>query len=688
MSENLHYGPFYQEVSNWVQTQTHGETFFAVLAVIVMIGMLVWTVFFSKNTIPQLSVAVHSKNKWNDRLFIFVCVLVIFVYRALSFYQDQIGHPDEAQLLAAAINVLYDKQLWVTVDTTTLGPVCYLLIALLYQILHFFGIQCDISFFLARLLNTLLIIGSFWFLYKITKKNISLILSRVVVLFFLFFFSFNFQGDLLAYNSESVYLFIFMACLYLLFKIKEKVTFLGVTGTGFLCGLLPFVKLQTLPMLSVYVLWIAFILYEKYRKEKTYSAKKLVLKRFCSFIVAIVMPTILMVLYLSTYKDGLSNAYFYYIENATAHIEGMFSIAFVKHAGESLLAIMSWEWLNSPFLLMAISVLLLLWFKPKITTDCFFSGLLILATLFCIVRSVGPWFHYPIFLIIPSLLLFTTVLQSCSQSNTVAILNYSQKNKNILARVKLVLQLIGAILFIFYLLFSIPPVRFAIVMLRNSLLQHSIPLQNMWHIRLIILSFGCLGYFIFVWLLEGAKFTFVLNTYKLKKKLRNSNTSLAFCFCIVWLLIFSKSFSNISTQTILSNKNMLVGNDKKQLTAFSRNVMAQTKADDCIVVWGREPRIYVYTNRQSATAQCEIDRLCHVLGNYLHKNIDLYVAGIKKNKPRLIVDVVAPGSFIYTEEKYALENHTEVWGAIKNDYELTDIYPVDGGSYKIYTRKE
>jgi hypothetical protein len=57
------------------------------------------------------------------------------------------------------------------------------------------------------------------------------------------------------------------------------------------------------------------------------------------------------------------------------------------------------------------------------------------------------------------------------------------------------------------------------------------------------------------------------------------------------------------------------------------------------------------------------------------------------NRPKLIVDVVAPDSHAFSEEEYALENHQEVWEAIKNDYELTDIYPVDNGSFKIYTRK-
>jgi hypothetical protein len=336
---------------------------------------------------------------------------------------------------------------------------------------------------------------------------------------------------------------------------------------------------------------------------------------------------------------------------------------------------------------MGISALLLFFLKPRITIDCVFSGLLVLAALFAIVCSMGIFCHYPIFLITPSLLFFIIILQTCSHSNTGSILNYFQKNKNTFVKIKLVLKPIGAIMFIFCLLFLISPVRYAIITLGELLLQHSPPV-SIWHTCLIILSLGGLIFLTFAWFLAKiAEFPFVLNICK--QILKNTALqSYTFWLCVVWLLIFSESFSNISTQTILSNKNMLVGNDKKSMTQLSRIVMARTDADDCIVVWGREPRIYIYANRQSATAQCEIDRLFHVVGHYPPKNIDLYIAGIKKNKPRLIVDIVAPGSYIYTAEKQALENRAEVWGAIKDDYELTDIYPVEGGSYKIYTRKD
>jgi hypothetical protein len=116
-------------------------------------------------------------------------------------------------------------------------------------------------------------------------------------------------------------------------------------------------------------------------------------------------------------------------------------------------------------------------------------------------------------------------------------------------------------------------------------------------------------------------------------------------------------------------------------------IIQRTDPDDYIVVWGWEARINIYTNRRSATAQSDIARLKTLWESYSHENVTNYINDIKMNRPKLIIDVVAPNSFAFSEEKYALENYKEVWEAIKNDYELTDIYPVDSGSFKIYTRK-
>jgi hypothetical protein len=167
---------------------------------------------------------------------------------------------------------------------------------------------------------------------------------------------------------------------------------------------------------------------------------------------------------------------------------------------------------------------------------------------------------------------------------------------------------------------------------------------------------------------------------------------------ILWAFLFYSFALNVRRGTIFSGTDAEISSNNTNFVNISKIIIQQTNPDDYIVVWGRETRINVYTNRRSATALTDIDRLlwgykyeAHpslFYKKYPHENINKYIHDIQTNKPKLIVDIVAPGSLIYCDEIYALENHTEIWTAIRDDYELTTVYPVEEGSYKIYTRKE
>jgi hypothetical protein len=141
---------------------------------------------------------------------------------------------------------------------------------------------------------------------------------------------------------------------------------------------------------------------------------------------------------------------------------------------------------------------------------------------------------------------------------------------------------------------------------------------------------------------------------------------------------------NVLNQTVLSHK-AIIGYQNPYLTHTAKYVAEQTTHDDYIVVWGWERCIFVFANRKSGTAQTDIQRL---YPPYSSKNIDMYVSDIKRNKPKLIIDVVAPYSFVYSDwETYGLENHKQVWPEICNDYMLAGIlrFP-DGVDYRVYSR--
>jgi hypothetical protein len=589
MLEQLHYGPFYQEVSRIIENQSLAAWCLSMLACILMFTLISWTLFISDDKI--------KKRRLNNACFLSLSVLTILIYRSLSFYAHMYN-PDEAHILTPALNILSDGRLWVAADSTTLGPVNYLLIALVASILRFVGIECDITFFLVRSILALLIAGTFFFLYKICIKNISLKLTRVVLLFYVFFFSFHYDNDLQAYDSEFPFCFFFSLCIYLLYKIKMSPNYIPVIFAGFFCGILPYIKLQTLPMMFSYIIWVLYIIIDTSKNRSKDTVIRQTIKKSSIFFIAILMPTILILIYCSTYENGVSNAYLYYVKNAVARINfPLFSVSFLSYTVKFFIVFLR-TWYGSLFILIMLSVFLLILVRVRLTIDCWFSCLTVLFTLFAILRPGGYFSHYMIFLSVPSLVLLIATLNALSYSKFVCP------------------QFLDKI------------------------------------------------------------------AYPLKKEI-----ALSILLIISWLLIFDGFSQNVRTQTILTNKDNMVGKDKHRST-ISQMIMQRTNPTDFIVVWGWEAQINIYTNRRSATAQSDIARLCKTRwGEYPHENITNYINDIQRNRPKLIVDMVAPGSFDFFEEKYSLENYKEVWDAIKDDYELTDTYPISNGSYKIYTRK-
>jgi hypothetical protein len=589
MSEDLYYGPFYEEISRIFNTAKYLDPLLPLLAIGLLFVMVRWTWYAGK-----------GNKKVGEIIFIGAGILILFLYRGLSFYRDQLN-PDEGQLLTAALSIASDGKLWVSADTTTLGPVCYLLVVFVSRAIRFLGLDGDITYFLGRLINTMLIAGSFFFLYKVSIKNISLRLSRGVLLFFIVFFSFSTQFDLHAYNTEFVFCFIFSVCLFFLYKIKETARYSYLIVAGLCCGLLPFIKLQTIPMAAAYIAWV---MYETWRTTKipdVVCPTMLTVKKCSVFFLGVFIPTLILVIYCSTYESGLSNAWFFYIENASAHVDSMFSFSFLGQMCQTLGNFIGLSWYNSLFVPILLSVLVLVLFRPRLTSDWVFSGLILLSTLFALVRTGSFFYHYMVLLVVPSLFFLITTLR---------LVNCPVSSKQL----------------------------------------------------------------------------------KKAGRLKKENILLIIMLAL-WIFLFHDAFSNVRNQ-IKNNKQELIGKNQF-LSNISQFIIQQTNRDDCIMVWGWDFRLYVYTNRRSATAQGNIERIWTaesdvggVWGDrYPRKNIDIFVHGLKANKPKLIIDIVFPGSFGFYEEKYTIENNREIWTEIKGEYDLAHFIHVNGGVLKIYARK-
>jgi hypothetical protein len=353
----------------------------------------------------------RREEKRSNVVFLIVGILTLFLYRGLSFYDD-ILDPDEAHILTPAINFLSDRNLWAAGDSTTLGPVCWLPVVFTVDILHLFGYDCRVTFFLARLLATLMVIIAFLFVYKICRNNLSTKLTRVVLLFYILFFSFCYDAGLMSYNSELVYLPFISLIIYLIDRQKSVSSVPILILIGSLCGLLQFIKLQTIPMAAVCMAWIFFILWKYLKNTEKTDWKKIFIWKSFLLIAGFFIPTGIIIFHLLTFEKGISTAWLFYIENARAHVLPMFELNYLNKLIYVCKYFIIQNWYNTVFVLIVLSVVLYCFNGIKLSAVRIFSALLLLSSLFALVRTVSPFNHYVIFASVPALLFFIQCLKN------------------------------------------------------------------------------------------------------------------------------------------------------------------------------------------------------------------------------------------------------------------------------------
>jgi len=370
---------------------------------------------------------------------------------------------------------------------------------------------------------------------------------------------------------------------------------------GFLCGLMPFVKVQTLPIVAPCVVWIIWVIL----KSDTGKGKKIV--SLIKVTAGIFLPLIILLIYCSSYEGGRKAFYLCFVKNASAHVVPVFSMDFLYSQYRIFFFFIGNYWYNTLFVIILLAAVLWYLDKFRVTAERVFSGTVLLFALLALIRPGSSFYHYMIFISLPSLLF----LMNCLKNN-----------------------------------------RFLVKK----------PLINKW----------------------------------------KEPALLIFCF-----ILYAGFFWNVRSQMLLMSEDKPAGYNRwtvftenglieksshyKKFADISKYIVENTEKDDYIVVWGWEASINVYTGRKSATAQSDIARLWGSYEGerpYPHENVEKYIADIRLRKPRIIADVISSASFYFYGKKYALENHSEIWSALKDDYQLTSFLPNEEGGYRIYTRKQ
>jgi hypothetical protein len=600
MSESLHYGMGY---ATFVRVFGGGSVA-ADLLKMLLCGLVVVALWLTISACDRHGTEQYrSRERW----FLATCMLVIVMARVTSLYRD-IWNPDEAHILISSLNLKWDHRLWVAMDSTTLGPLCYLLPALLAVMLIPLKGGFEITLFTGRLCGMLLLMGAAFFLHRVAVKHVSQQFARLLTLAVVVYFCFSWNFEVQAYNSEYLFLFFSCAYLYVLEKIEEKPKASRIALAGLLIGLFPYIKLQVLPMAAMLGLWTIYVLVKATSIEEcnTVATPRQGLKRIGTYCITALVPTVLLVGYVSAYPDGLSQATLFYLKNAAAHTTlPLISWRFIKHSIATLGGFYFTSWMGAA-----------------------------LTTVVCIAATMG---------------LYAVLLR---------------RESSFLATIK-TLDITW---------------RFSLLLLLAALFAVARPGNRFGH---------------YILFLVVPSFCFGMHTLRIADRWFSvESMRLVFCGALIWFIAcFWAAPGNLSqaTQAIKQIEALEAQRSAGSFSQLLRLIMDKTTPDDAIVVWGWEARINLYTQRRSATAQSDIQRLVH--HRYPRKNTRIYIADILRNKPKLIVDVVAPGSFVFQDAaQYGIHTHGDVYAAIQDRYVLTDVITVEqadkSGSYRVYTRKD
>jgi hypothetical protein len=334
----------------------------------------------------------------NQRLFVALALLMLFLLRLPSIVFDYEINPDESQMITQALTLRHDPVYFRSVDGTTGGPLdSYFLI-----LPSFLGLPFD--YITAHLTAYALIAVCLWLLFRTAKLWFGEKAARLALLPFIFMLGLTQNGDFLHYNSELIALLLLSWSYYLYAtQLTQRVPSLFRIGLiGLFLGMVPFGKLQAVPLAAVVGLFVGIDVL--IRRNLSIPAK---IGRLAVLGTAgLAFPVLVIIL---TRLNGV------YDDFITFYIVGNFRYAGNTNQLQSLMRLpdffqkgSEFDWLVKFVALIGIAGLVMA-FRRKVQLRVNsiqiggFVGLLLMATLFAITRTGSEYVHYLYFLTGPLL---------------------------------------------------------------------------------------------------------------------------------------------------------------------------------------------------------------------------------------------------------------------------------------------
>ena len=199
-------------------------------------GIAVWAAF-SKRLNARLSSPLGTA------AFLALGLLAVLAARWPAFFVRDSLNNDEAQALAQAITALHDPMPWLSFDGNTCGPLnTYVL-----MLPALFGLH--LSFFSTRVISVLLEFGSAAALYGCAALLYDAALARIASVPPIALFALITQPEFVHYSGERLSIFLAMlALLFLCVAAAGRYAPGWMFGAGAVAGMLPFAKIQAVPL--------------------------------------------------------------------------------------------------------------------------------------------------------------------------------------------------------------------------------------------------------------------------------------------------------------------------------------------------------------------------------------------------------------------------------------------------------
>lgn len=184
-----------------------------------------------------------------------VLVILVFSWGRFCSWWWPLQNTDEAQAIATALTLRQDPRFWLSVDAGSHGP----LVALPLVVAGWFAPRID--FWLSRVVGTLLLGGSLCFFFDVCARRFGALSAKLSVVAALVALTLATSGDFLVYNGEMAVDFTLALGVWLADR-SSSMDAAGPVPTrarrrrwlfaaGAVIGLVPWVKLQGLPLAAV-----------------------------------------------------------------------------------------------------------------------------------------------------------------------------------------------------------------------------------------------------------------------------------------------------------------------------------------------------------------------------------------------------------------------------------------------------